>query len=316
MGLDFLPRGSGVVTRRPLELRLVHLDGRKKEKSYGVFDVDKGKRYTDFEEVCQRIVDETNKVAGSATGIVDDPIKLTVYSNDCPDLTIIDLPGITRIDMAGQKDVFKVTTEMAKRYCIDDRTVILCVIPANADMATSDGLKFAKDFDKSGERTIGVITKIDIMDRGTNAKKMLLNEEIPLKLGYVGIRNRSQEDIINKVTVQQSLTDEENFFKGHADYKTLPEELLGTRSLTHKLSAILKENIVKNLPEIFKEINLRINELQERLDELGTALPSSSREKLNYLMMMIADFTNSFENTLSGRYDAKSKAAGGGAKIR
>ena len=94
------------MTRRPLELRLVHLDGRKKEKSYAVFDIDKEKRYTDFNEVCQRIIDETNKVAGSATGIVDDPIKLTVYSNDCPDLTIIDLPGITRIDMAGQKDVF------------------------------------------------------------------------------------------------------------------------------------------------------------------------------------------------------------------
>ena len=59
-------------------------------------------------------------------------------------------------------------------------------------MATSDGLKFAKDFDKTGERTIGVITKIDIMDKGTNAQKMLLNEDIPLKLGFVGIRNRSQ----------------------------------------------------------------------------------------------------------------------------
>lgn len=161
VGLDFLPRGSGVVTRRPLELRLVHLI--TKQKSYAVFDVDKGKRYFDFSEVCQRIIDETNKVAGTATGIVDDPIRLTVYSNDCPDLTIIDLPGITRIDMPGQKDVFKTTTEMARRYCTDDRTVILCVIPANADMATSDGLKFAKDFDKTGERTIGVITKVEVL---------------------------------------------------------------------------------------------------------------------------------------------------------
>lgn len=144
VGLDFLPRGSGVVTRRPLELRLVHVDARRKQKSYAVFDVDKGKRYIDFSEVCQRIIDETNKVAGTTLGIVDDPIKLTIYSNDCPDLTIIDLPGITRIDIAGQKDVFKITTEMAKRYCRDNRTIILCVIPANADMSTSDGLKFAK----------------------------------------------------------------------------------------------------------------------------------------------------------------------------
>lgn len=78
------------------------------------------------------------------------------------------------------------------------------------------------------------------MDKGTNARKMLLNDEIQLKLGYVGIRNRSQEDIINKVTVQQSLVDEEKFFQNCTEYKNLPEELFGTKSLTTKLSAILK----------------------------------------------------------------------------
>jgi dynamin 1-like protein len=50
------------------------------------------------------------------------------------------------------------------------------VIPANQDLAVSDGLKLAREWDKSGERTIGVITKIDIMDKGTSAKRMLLNE--------------------------------------------------------------------------------------------------------------------------------------------
>lgn len=94
---------------------------------------------------------------------------------------------------------------MAKQYCADPNTIILCVIPANQDMSTSDGLKLAREWDKNGERTIGVITKIDIMDKGTNAKKMLMNEEIHLKLGYIGIVNRAQEDIQNRVPVEKAL---------------------------------------------------------------------------------------------------------------
>ncbi len=77
-------------------------------------------------------------------------------------------------------------------YCKDPKTIILCVIPANQDLSTSDGLKLAREWDKNGERTIGVITKIDIMDKGTSARKMLMNEEIHLKLGYIGIVNRAQ----------------------------------------------------------------------------------------------------------------------------
>lgn len=192
VGLDFLPRGSGVVTRRPLELRMVHVDKRRKEKPYAVFEVDKSRKYYNFDEVCKKIIEETDRVAGINKNIVNDPIKLTIYSEDCPDLTIIDLPGITRIDISGQKDIYKITTEMTGLYCKDERTIILCVIPGNADLSTSEGLKFAREWDPKGERTIGVITKIDIMDKGTNARKMLLNEEIPLKLGYIGIKNRSQ----------------------------------------------------------------------------------------------------------------------------
>lgn len=98
---------------------------------------------------------------------------------------------------------------MAKKYCQEDRTIILAVIPANADMSTSQGLDLARKWDPEGARTLGVITKIDIMDRGTDASNMILNRQIPLKLGYVGIKNRSQEDINNKVKVSLALNKEE-----------------------------------------------------------------------------------------------------------
>jgi replication fork clamp-binding protein CrfC len=82
--------------------------------------------------------------------------------------------------------------------------VILAVVPANQDMATSDSLQIARQLDPEGKRTLGVITKIDIMDKGTDARQMLSNEEIPLALGYVGVKGRSQQDINDKVKVAEA----------------------------------------------------------------------------------------------------------------
>lgn len=116
----------------------------------------------------------TDKICGQKKNIIDKPIVLNIFSHTCPDLTMVDLPGITRIPIDGQdKDIEKITKGMAARYCGDPRTIILCVLPANADMTTSDGLQMARELDPKGIRTIGVITKIDIMDKGTNASRML-----------------------------------------------------------------------------------------------------------------------------------------------
>lgn len=179
------------MTRRPLELRLNHMD--ENMQPYAVFpDEIPGRKFTNFSEVRDNIIGLTDKVCGTNKNIVDKPIVLQVYSHTCPDLTLIDLPGITRIAIAGQsEDIEKVTRMMAHRYVSDPRTIILCVVPANADMTTSDGLQMARQLDPKGIRTIGVITKIDIMDRGTNAKRMIMNLEVPLRLGYVGVKNRA-----------------------------------------------------------------------------------------------------------------------------
>ena len=92
------------------------------------------------------------------------------------------------------------------------------------------------------------------MDKGTSARKMLMNEEIFLRLGYIGIVNRAQEDIINKVPVEIALQKEVEFFNKHPDYKQVPEKCLGTKSLTTKLSELLVEAIKRSLPDIIKQI--------------------------------------------------------------
>lgn len=111
---------------------------------------------------------------------------------------------------------------MAARYVGDSRTIILCVLPANADMSTSDGLQMARQLDPKGIRTIGVITKVDIMDKGTNAKRMIEGKDINLRLGFIGIKNRSQQDIIDRIPVKKAIEKEQLFFSTHPVYSTMP----------------------------------------------------------------------------------------------
>ena len=110
---------KGVVTRRPLELRLVYAtDG---GVPWGVFDAIPGKKFTDFGLIKSTISQLTDQVAGIRKGIVDNPIILTIYSSSCPDLSLVDLPGITRIPLAGSdqdNDIEKVTKSMAEKYKI------------------------------------------------------------------------------------------------------------------------------------------------------------------------------------------------------
>lgn len=149
----------------------------------------------------------TYKVCGKDKNIIDQPIILKVVSNSSPNLTVIDLPGMTRIAQGGQvQNIYKVTRDMIGRYMKDPSSIILCVVPANQDITNDEVLGMAMKMDPLGERTLGCITKIDIMDRGTDARSLLLNKgEVPLKLGYIGIKNRSQADIQKNMTVADSL---------------------------------------------------------------------------------------------------------------
>ena len=299
VGLDFLPRGDGVVTRRPLELRLCHINS---GEPWAVFEERKGKKFTDFVKVRETIEALTDEVCGKDKNILDKPIVLNVYSQTCPDLTLVDLPGVTRVPMEGQpKNIEEITKNMAIRYIEDPLTIILCVIAANSDIATSDGLKLAKEIDTTGSRTLGVLTKLDIMDAGTDAKKALMNEEIPLKLGYVGVKNRSKLDLNNKISMAETARKEKEFFKTHPVYKNLPAGHLGTSVLINKLTKIYFKIIRENLPRIVKAINERVKTAEEELAELGQPMPTDDAGKMSLLWNMINEYCDIFRKVLQGK---------------
>ena len=300
VGLDFLPRGDGVVTRRPLELRLCHISH---GDPWAIFEERKGVKFTDFIKVRETIEALTDEVCKTDKNIVDKPIVLNVYSQTCPDLTLVDLPGVTRVPVGNQpKNIEQITKDMATRYIEDPLTIILCVIAANSDIATSDGLKLAKEIDTSGSRTLGVLTKLDIMDAGTDAKKALMNEEIYLKLGYVGVKNRSKQDLNNKLSMAETSRKEKEFFKSHPIYKNLPAGHLGTDVLINKLTKIYFKIIRENLPRIIKAINDRVKEAEEELDGLGQPMPTDDAGKMSLLWNMINEYCDIFRNILQGKY--------------
>ena len=303
VGLDFLPRGDGVVTRRPLELRLCHINS---GQPWAVFEERKGVKFTDFVKVRETIEALTDEVCKTNKNIIDKPIVLNVYSQTCPDLTLVDLPGVTRVPIGDQpKNIEQITKDMARRYVEDPLTIILCVIAANSDIATSDGLMLAKDIDVAGTRTLGVLTKLDIMDAGTDAKKVLMNEEIPLKLGYVGVKNRSKQDLNNKISMAETQRKEREFFKTHPVYKNLPAGHLGTEVLINKLTKIYFRIIRENLPRIVKAINDRVKTDEEELQGLGQPMPTDDAGKMSMLWNMINEYCDVFRKVLQGKYNNK-----------
>ena len=317
VGLDFLPRGDGVVTRRPLELRLCHINS---GDPWAIFEERKGVKFTDFNKVRETIEALTDEICVGEKNIVDKPIVLNVYSQTCPDLTLVDLPGVTRVPVGKQpKNIEEITKNMAVRYCKDPLTIILCVIAANSDIATSDGLKLAKEIDVGGTRTIGVLTKIDIMDKGTDAKKALMGEEIPLKLGYVGVKNRSKQDLIDKIPMSVAVKKEKDFFRNHPVYRTMPPGYYGTDVLIQKLTKVLFKVIRENLPRIIKSINDNIKKCEEELNSLGTPMPTDDAGKLSLLWNMLNEFCDMYANVLQGKFDSKRMAFlkdEGGYKIK
>ena len=317
VGLDFLPRGEGVVTRRPLELRLNHINS---GEPYAIFEEKKDMNFTDFSKIKKTIEELTDKECSSGKNISAKPIILKVYSSTCPDLTIIDLPGVTKVPVGNQPtNIEDITKSIAKTYIEDPLTIILCVISANSDISTSDGLKLAKEIDENGTRTLGVLTKLDIMDEGTNAQKTLLNKEIKLKLGYIAVKNRSKKDLDNKIPMEEALKKEKEFFETHKIYKRMPIEYFGTEALIKRLTEIYFKIIRENLPKIINAINERLLIVKQKLNDLGEPLPEEDSGKIAILWNLLNNYTEIFKKVLKDEhhnYKKKFLEDEGGFKIK
>ncbi|KAG9415850.1 Dynamin-1-like protein [Aphanomyces cochlioides] len=303
VGKDFLPRGSGIVTRRPLVLQLYNTDGGvTKDEEWGEFNHLPNQKFHDFKKIREEIEKETDRMTGKNKGISNKPITLKVFSPFVLNLTLVDLPGITKVPVGDQPaNIEEQIRDMCIEFIGNPNSIILAVTAANTDLANSDSLKMARAIDPEGQRTIGVLTKLDLMDDGTDAMEMLQGRVIPLKKGYVGIVNRSQADINNGVGIRESVAKEQNFFKSHPAYRGIASRM-GTQYLSKSLNTILMHHIRDCLPDIKSRISSMLNELDLEMDGMGNPTDSMSKTALGAtLLQLISHFSSSFINSLDGR---------------
>ncbi len=122
-------------------------------------------------------------------------------------------------------DIEKQTRNLISEYIAKPNSIILAVSPANVDIVNSEALKLARHVDPLGRRTIGVLTKVDLMDHGTNALDILSGRVYPLKLGWIGVVNRSQQDIQGNKPMDEALKSEAEFFRHHPAYRNIATPL-------------------------------------------------------------------------------------------
>jgi dynamin GTPase len=313
VGRDFLPRGSGIVTRRPLILQLQHANI---EQPYAIFEHTGEKVFSDFDAVRQEIEDDTDRVTGKDRGLSRNPITLRVYSPDVLDLTLVDLPGLTKVHVGDQpENIEKLIEEMILEYITEDNSIILAVTPANSDLANSDALKLARKVDPGGLRTIGVITKLDLMDRGTNAREIFLGKSIPLKRGYVGVVNRAQEDIDNRMGIRESVNQENEWFQ-KSPYEDLMDRM-GSRVLQEILNEQLGRHIKEKLPSINTDLNRTLKATDNELRKNGYFdQKDENLTKSKHFKILAAKFAKDVEDKLQGKsLDVSGVEVSGGTAI-
>uniref|UniRef100_A0A4W2H4Z2 Dynamin-2 n=1 Tax=Bos indicus x Bos taurus TaxID=30522 RepID=A0A4W2H4Z2_BOBOX len=261
VGRDFLPRGSGIVTRRPLILQLI-------------------------------------------------------FSKTVLNLTLIDLPGITKVPVGDQpQDIEYQIKDMILQFISRESSLILAVTPANMDLANSDALKLAKEVDPQGLRTIGVITKLDLMDEGTDARDVLENKLLPLRRGYIGVVNRSQKDIEGKKDIRTALAAERKFFLSHPAYRHIADRM-GTPHLQKTLNQQLTNHIRESLPALRSKLQSQLLSLEKEVEEYKNFRPDDPTRKTKALLQMVQQFGVDFEKRIEGSGDqVDTLELSGGARI-
>ncbi|XP_053505838.1 interferon-induced GTP-binding protein Mx1-like isoform X2 [Ictalurus furcatus] len=297
-----LPRGGDIVTRCPLELKMKK--SRQKDFWHGKI------KYKDIErdiadpaDVERWIRKAQNEIVGTL-GMSDELISLEVTSTNAPDLTFIDLPGIVRVPVEGQpEDIGEQIKSLMKKFITKQDTIILVVVPCNVDITTTEALKMAQKIDLLGERTIGILTKPDLVDKGKEDEvvSVINNDIIFLTKGYTVVRCQGQQEVVDRISLYEAIEKEKHFFIEHPHFRmpykagkaTIPK-------LAENLTLELVLHIEKSLPQLKEQIQLMLAETQTELDRYNSGPPTDPEQWMDFLTDKITAFTQDAINITIG----------------
>ena len=295
VGHEFLPKGSNMITRRPIELTLVSTPNAKAE--YGEFPALGLGKITDFAQI-QKTLTDLNLAVPATECVSDDPIQLTISSPNVPDLSLIDLPGYIQVSGSDQPPELKQKiSDLCDKY-IQPPNVVLAISAADVDLANSTALRASRRVDPRGERTIGVITKMDLVEAQRGAD-ILSDRKYPLRLGYVGVVSRippSTGGLFSRGSgnITSAITKNENsYFSAHPlEFGPTSELAVGTSTLRKKLMHVLEQTMAASLQGTTAAVQ---RELEEATYEFKVQYNDRPLSAESYLAESLDTFKHSFK---------------------
>jgi hypothetical protein len=310
------PRNSGLCTKFATEIIMRRSDTFNCNIDIKVNNCEKeiNNKYTNFINNNKvNNIKDIEKVILNAVDILcensdfsEDILSIQINGPEYEQLTIIDLPGYVKTVLDSQsRDIIDKIKKITDKYLKDERTIILAIIPSNVDIVNNEILENAYKVDPDGDRTIGVITKPDLVDKGTERDiiDLVNNKKKYLKLGYRILKNRSQNDINEKISREDTIIKEADFFNKEP-WNTIDKKLLGVNSLKKYLSEILVNHINKELPNVKKQINELIEKYNKEYQNLEIPLTDISNKRI-YFYESIDRLSEQIKKSLNGEYDSE-----------
>ncbi|SOV04149.1 probable MGM1 - Mitochondrial GTPase related to dynamin [Ustilago sp. UG-2017a] len=321
VGHEFLPKGNNMVTRRPIELTLIHSPARPDRPTkdtlveYAEFPGLGLGRITDFSHV-QKTLYDLNMAVPASECVSDEPIELRIHSPHVPDLTLIDLPGYVQIVAMDQPDKLREKIQKLCNKYIQEPNIILAVCAADVDLANSPALRASRQVDPLGLRTIGVVTKMDLVPPEVGAG-ILSNNKYPLALGYVGVvcknnlgifQNSKGHDRATGEGRMSSLVmkQESDYFAANKEHFRAPtrgrnagvQPMTGTDTLRRRLMSVLEESMGSSLHGIANAVQVELEEasyqFKVQYNDRSITAESYVAETMDALKLRFKEFALSF----------------------
>ncbi|KAK2599466.1 hypothetical protein N8I77_011220 [Diaporthe amygdali] len=232
-----------------------------------------------------------------------DVLRIELVSPDQPNLTIVDLPGLFGASDKNQTDADStIVHKLVTTYMKQRRSIILAVVAADNAFANQPVTKLAREIDPAGIRTLGLLTKPDKVDKGSDTERYYLelaqNQNVVLTLGWHVLRNKGFDTLDD--TIEQREKREADFFRESA-WNVLEPSQLGAQNLQKRLREIQWNQIRQGLPGVKSDVQTGIRDCQAKLAQLGSAR-DSKKEKQKYLMHISSRLNKLMQAAIDGVY--------------
>ncbi|KAJ5085228.1 hypothetical protein N7532_009999 [Penicillium argentinense] len=238
-----------------------------------------------------------------APAFVADILRIEVTGPTGLHLTIVDLPGL--IEGSEDEEAVELVSKLVDNYLKESRTIILAVFPAGNDIETQPIIRRARSFDKSGKRTVGIITKADLINRGTEDRiAALMQNQGPIKidLGFFLLKNPDPEQLAKGISVERRQAEEEEYFRKEKwKVHDLDSSRVGVRALRSYCQVLLERHFERELPKVREDVTKLLEESQKELADLGEERNTPMIQRL-YLSKLSMKFCELVRSSIDGRY--------------